>query len=138
LYRSYDREVPKETIPAVDAVIAYIVDNFSEVLETTGLVRGPHFLMLFAAVAHALLGIPEGAMKSDRPQRDPRALTNLQMAKSNLGILGEVLEADEETVQERLPSFAAFKMASGGSTQRIRSRKIRFPILYRALLPDPI
>jgi hypothetical protein len=138
LYRNYDREVPKQTMEAVDKVIIYIVENFSEVLETTGLVRGPHFLMLFAAVAHTLLGIPAGDMELEMPPRDPRALTDLQVVKSNLGILGEVLEAEEETVQERLPRFAAFKMASGGSTQRIRSRRIRFPMLYRALLPDPI
>lgn len=138
LYRNYDREVPKQTMATVDRVISYIVENFSEVLETTGLVRGPHFLMLFAAIAHALLGIPQGAIKSEMPPKDPRALTDLQMAKSNLGILGEVLETEEETVQERLPRFAAFKMASGGSTQRIRSRRIRFPVLYRALLPEPI
>jgi hypothetical protein len=137
-YRNYDQEVPKQTMEAVDKVVSYIVENFSEVLETTGLVRGPHFLMLFAAVAHALLGIPEGAMKSEMPRRDPRALTDLQVAKSNLGILGEVLEAEEETVQAVLPRFAAFKMSSAGSTQRIRSRRIRFPMLYSALLPDPI
>jgi hypothetical protein len=138
LYRKYDREVPKQTAAAVDTTITYILENFSEVLETTGLVRGPHFLMLFAAVAYALLGIPKGDMELEMPLRDPRALTDLQMAKSNLGLLGEVLEAEEEDVQARLPRFAAFKMASGGSTHRIRSRKIRFPTLYRALLPDPI
>lgn len=138
LYRNYDRDIPKRTVGAVDTVITYITENYTEVLDTTGLVRGPHFLMLFAAVAHALMGIPEGDLGSDMPPKDSRELTDLQMAKSNLGILGEVLEAGEEIVQDRLPRFAAFKMASGGSTQRIRSRRIRFPLLYRALLPLPI
>ncbi len=138
LYRNYDREVPKPVLKTVDLAINYIIENLSEVLENTGLVRGPHFLMLFAAVAHALQGIPRGDLGSDAPARDPQALTDLEIARSNLGILGGVLESDEETVQENLPRFAAFKMASGGSTQRIRSRRIRFPMLYRALLPQRI
>ncbi len=138
LYEAYDRKIPKYSERAVDQVIDYIVENLSDVLETTGLVRGPHFLMLFAAVAHALLGLPEGAMKGDMPQRDPTALTNLPIATSNLGVLGEILESEEAEVQERLPRFSQFKLASLRSTQRISSRSVRFRETYRALLPEPV
>ena len=138
LYKTYDAGLPAEAVIVLEETISYILEHFSSVLETTGLVRGPHFLMLFAAVAHALEGIPQGGMGADMPARDSMALSDLELCKANLATLGEVLESDEETVQERLPRFAAFKMASGGSTQRIRSRKIRFPTTYMALLPELI
>ena len=138
LYKSYDGGLSTEAVSDLDETLSYILEFFPSVLETTGLVRGPHFLMLFAAVSHALKGIPEGGMGTDMPHTDSRALSDLQVSRSNLATLGEVLESDEETVQERLPRFAAFKMASGGSTQRIRSRRIRFPVIYSALLPEPI
>ena len=40
----------------------------------TNLARSPHFLMLFAAVAHALDGIPAGGIGEEMPDRDSRAL----------------------------------------------------------------
>ena len=138
LYKDYDQQIPKGTKETVDTVLNYIANNLSDVLDTTGLSRGPHFLVLFAAVAHVLAGIPKGDMGEEMPFREDRALSNLAIARSNLGLLGDVLEFDEETVQESFPRFSAFKMASGGSTQRIRSRRIRFPMLYRALLPKQV
>ena len=138
LYKNYDQELPAGICQVLDEVLEYVTQQFSEVLDTTGLARGPHFLMLFAAVAHALKGIPEGDMADDMPLREPRALSDPEITRYNLGLLGEVMESAEESIQESLPRFAAFKMASGGSTQRIRSRRIRFPMLYRALLPEPI
>lgn len=138
LYKTYDEAVPNHLNTNVDKVLDFIVTNLSEVLETTALVRGPHFLMLFAAISHALIGIREGAMKGDLPCRDSSALTSLPMARSNLGILGEVLDSDEEVVNEKLPRFSQFKLASLRSTQRISSRSVRFRETYRALLPKPI
>lgn len=91
--------------------------------------------MFFAALAHALVGIPEGGMGDTMPQRDSQALADMVAARSNLSKLAEVLDLEEDEVPQR---FAAFKIASSGSTQRIRTRKIRFPTLYRALLPEPI
>jgi len=134
LYKTYDVGPPPDTSQKVDRVLEYIVKNLSEILETS-LARSPQFLMLFAAVAHALLGIPIGDMDTDMPERDPRALSDLTIARANLAGLSEVLDADEREVHSR---FAAFKTASAGSTQRIRGRRIRFPALYRALLPEAI
>lgn len=134
LYRTYDVGPPPDTSQKVDRVLEYIVKNLSEILETS-LARSPQFLMLFAAVAHALLGIPIGDMDTDMPERDPGALSDLTIARANLAVLSEVLDADEREVHSR---FAAFKTASAGSTQRIRGRRIRFPALYRALLPEAI
>lgn len=134
LYKTYDGGLPLETLDKVDGVVAYILDHFSDVLET-GLSRSPHFLMWFAAVTHGLFGIPNGDMGDNMPSEDPRVLTDLPAAKANLGRLSEVLELSEEEIPVR---FVPFKLASAGTTQRIRSRRIRFPLLWRALLPETL
>lgn len=133
LYKDFDGEIPKDCGDKVVLAIEFIVDKLEPILET-GLGGAPHFLMLFAAVAHALFGIPRGAI-DDMPKRDSRAITDIPMALSNLGTLADVLEKDLDQVPER---FSAFRLASAGTTQRIRSRRIRFPKLYEALLPEPI
>ncbi len=135
LYKKYDGGMPSNTVERVDETLDYIVESLTEIMET-GLSRATHFLMLFAAVAHARYGIPQGGMKDDEmPPRDSRALTDIIAAKANLELLAEALEVSEEEVPKR---FVPFRIASAGTTQRIRSRKIRFPLLYRALLPDQI
>jgi hypothetical protein len=134
LYKKYDRALPPNTAQKVDEVLNYMVVNLPDILETS-LSRSPQFLMLFAAIAHALQGIPEGDMGAYMPKRDPRALSDLETAKSNLSILAEVLDANQEDIHER---FMPFKLASAGTTQRIRSRRVRFPILYQALMPESI
>ena len=134
LYERYDGDLPQQTLKSVNQTVECIIDNLSPILET-GLASSPHFLMMFAAVAHALLGIPKGDMENDMPQRDPRALQDISSAIYNLSVLAEVLEMDRDDVPERME---AFKEAASSSTQRIRSRRVRFPVFYRALLPDPI
>ena len=136
LYNNYDEYLPDDSIAKLDETVEYIVSNLSEVL-TSRIGNAPHFLMLFAAVAHALLSIPGGDMGGDPalPDRDGRALSDLRMAVHNLETLAEVLEAPENDIATRLVQF---KLASSRTTQRMRSRGIRFVKLYEALLPDPI
>ena len=134
LYKKYDAEMSPEVVEQVSRVIQYMDDNFSEVLETD-LAGAPHFLMLFAAVAHALIGIPPGDMGEAMPERDPRALSDLVAAQRNLSLLADALNKEQMETAER---FHEFQYASAGTTQRIRSRRVRFEMLYRALLPDLI
>ena len=137
LYEHYDSAMPDNAEERFDQVCAYIVEHFSDVLETK-LGGGPHFLTLFAAVAHAIFGIPIGDMKGDYPSpptRDPRALSDAASALANLLRLADIFDTPVDEVPERLKSF---KLAIAGTTQRIRSRSVRFLILYKALLPDPI
>ncbi len=135
LYKDYDGGLPTGAVEKLDETLDYIVENLSEVMEGP-LSRAVHFLMLVAAVAHAQVGIPKGSIPAEEmSKRDPRALSDISAARSNLGVLADVLELGEEEVPER---FVAFRIASAGTTQRIRSRKVRFPLLYQALLPDPI
>lgn len=137
LYELYDEDVPKSAIEQLDRTIKYIIENLSEILHTR-LAAAPHFLLLFAAVSHAVSGIPKGNMgppHAAMPDRDPKALTDLVVANTNLWVLAGVLEATEEEVPRR---FREFKLASLRSTQRISSRSHRFPVLYRALLATEI
>ena len=137
LYQNYDSSIPAGTEERFDQACRYIVDHFPAVL-TTKLGSGPHFMMIFAAVAHALFGIPEGDLgKQDGslPQRDRRVLNDVDMANSNLLTLADLFDIEADQVPERMTSF---KVAIAGTTQRIRSRNVRFHTVFRALLPDPI
>ena len=136
LYNNYDEGLPNDSLAKLDETVEYIVGNLSEVLNSR-VSNTPHFLMLFAAVAHALVSIPEGDMgdASPLPDRDGSALSDLAMAIQNLETLAEVLETPENEVP---PRFGQFRLVSSRTTHRIRSRGIRFTKLYEALLPDPI
>lgn len=137
LYERYDTGLPDDYDEGFDRVCAFIVEHLSDVLGTK-LGRGPHFLMLFAAVAHALFGIPAGDMKGDYhgpPERDPLALSDPDAAVQNLLALADVFDMSADEVPDRLKTF---KVSIAGTTQRIRSRSVRFSTLYRALLPEPI
>ena len=137
LYERYDSAIPDDAEERFDQVCNYIVDHFSDVLGTK-LGAGPHFMMIFAAVAHALFGIPVGDMGGQYPglpARDPRELSDPSAAITNLLGLADVFEMSGGQVPARL---ASFKVAIAGTTQRIKSRSVRFLTLYRALLPDPV
>lgn len=132
LYQRYDSELPTYAVDKLDSAIKFMVKEMSPILET-GLSRGPHFLMLFAAVCHALFGIPEGNIGDDMPQPDPAALSDLGLSLANLGLLADTLQSESE--ENVAPKLSTFKSASSTSTQRIRGRKVRFLTLYEALLP---
>ncbi len=134
LYVKYDKDFPnkEETILKVNEVIEFIVRNLSLALDGP-ISRSPHFLMLYAAVAHALFGIPQGKMGERMPARSSHALSNISMVIENLGYLSQILESDEPPSEAYLKEFW---MASSGTTQRIASRRKRFPVYFRALLPQ--
>ena len=134
LYDRYDDKLPHDAIEKLDKTVSFLLNELDPILET-GLARAPHFLMLFAAVAHALFGIPTGDMGEDMPARDNIALSDIGMAKANLGTLADILQSPDDSIPTHL---FLYRLASAGSTQRIRSRRIRFPALYRALLPSPL
>ena len=137
LYERYDARVPDGAEDRFDQVCGYIITHFPDVLETK-LGNGPHFMILFAAVAHALFGIPIGDMGGQYPELPPRdvsALSDTPAAIANLLALADVFELSGDEVPRR---FAGFKVSIAGTTQRIKSRSVRFLTLYRALLPDPI
>lgn len=134
LYVKYDKNFPnkEETVAKVNGAIEFIVENLSPALDSP-ISRAPHFLMLYAAVAHALFGIPQGQMGEQMPERDPRALSDIAIAIENLSYLSQILESDEPPLERYLQDFWK---ASLSSTQRIASRRKRFSVYFRALLPQ--
>lgn len=138
LYDKYDKNPDKnpwdqeKIVAKLDSVLELAVKSIGDAIVGT-LARPPHFLMLFAALAHALVGIPPGEMADRMPKRREDALSDIGGALANLERLEDVVGADEP---ER--EFKEFWLASAGTTQRIASRKVRFPVYYRALLPMPL
>ena len=134
-YGKYDGQLPKGTLQKLDAVIEkMLIDRLMPA--GAPLSRGPHLLMLFVAVAHALFGIPCGDLKpQEMPARDGAVLSDIMIAQGNLIFLSDIIQMDEREIPER---FFDFKRATSGTTQRIRSRKPRFLTLYQALLPEPL
>ncbi len=124
--KNYQRGTAEE---AVDRSLRHIVDNFDEPLRETRLSAAPHFLMLFAATAHALVGIPKGDLPTLPPQG---RVAPAEAAIPRLYEIGEVLASDEP---ER--SARAFWTASTASTQRIGSRQVRFPVYHAAVRGRP-
>jgi hypothetical protein len=126
LYERYDKDYTRgKTDHLVDQTLEYIVDNFGDVLLETKVSNAPHFLMLFAASAHALDGIPKGDLEV-LPASEPPA--DQLVVETSLYQIADVIASDE-------PPKAAvpFWTASTSSTQRIASRRIRFPVYWAAV-----
>lgn len=137
LYERYENHPwDQETvIQRLDRVLKFADENLGPVM-VGNLARAPHFLMLFAGLAHALEGIPLGDMGEQMPQRDPAALTDIAMPSANLRTLEEIIDLEIYDLEDT--RFLDFWRTSSGTTQRIASRKVRFPVYYRALLPRPL
>jgi hypothetical protein len=130
LYKKYDAIFDGKCIANFDTVLKYIADNFAATLVDTSLFNPPHLLTLFSAVAFILIGVPNGDLKQEELDGLPRAmLNNIDRVRENLFMLADVISSDEEP-GEPLDSFWK---ASHSSTQRIASRRIRFPFYVRAL-----
>jgi Protein of unknown function DUF262 len=138
LYEQFDAAFPQEQDARhkLNQVCEFITTQLADLLldpSASVLSSEPHFLMMFAAVSHAMFGIPAGALAEAMPERDTRALSDLTQAKANLTKIAQIISGELEE-----DSLKQFFEASSSSTQRIASRRIRFPVFYRALLPDPL
>lgn len=128
LYKRHDSSFDPSCIPKLDAVLLFIEANFAESLMGTPLLRPAHFLMLFAATASALVGIPTGELTATETIAG-KIGDDLDTVRENLLLLGSIIDADEEPPEP----YAEFWRASKSSTQRIASRRIRYPVFLKAL-----
>ena len=71
----------------------------------------------------------------DPPNRAPLALSDPAAAVQNLLLLADVFDMSADEVPDRLKTF---KVSIAGTTQRIKSRSVRFLTLSKALLPEPV
>ncbi len=135
LYKRHDAHFDSEdrSVTQLGDTIEFFVNNFADELRDTPVLNAPHFLMVFAAIAHARFGIPGGEMGDDMPERQSDALGDISIATENLRLLASIISSEEPPMDHE-----EFWKASKSSTQRIASRRIRFPYYYGALLPEPL
>lgn len=131
LYKSLDDSFPdKEAVASRMAEVRdFILEHLAEGI-SSAFCRPPHFLMLFAAVAHMLHGIPQGALEDDEyPEGGLGEDALSEDANENLQFLSAIIDGELEAVK-----YSDFEEASASSTQRIASRKVRFPVIFDALI----
>lgn len=130
LYKNYDIKIPNKD--AVDQhfkdTVALLTGPLAGVLEGA-VTRPPHFLMLFAAVAHTIKTLPKGQLPDEAfAASTPIDLTKISAIEQSVALLSNAIEDDDSP-----PEFEDFVSASSSSTQRIASRRVRFPYYVRAL-----
>ena len=138
LYGSLEKDFPHQqvVINKVGKALSHIAENFSPLLTQTSIGRAPHFLMLFAGVAHAMFGLSSGGVGADdMPSRVEGVLSDAGMAYSNLSDLARILDIDDQDARQLSPALYGFWYASSRTTHAIPSRKTRFIAYYNALLP---
>lgn len=130
LYRRHDASFDAASITNLDLVLSYLQKNFAPALLGTPLLRPPHLLMLFSGIARLLVGIPEGDLKVEDVAGLPTGMfSNLDAVTETLLLLAATIDSDVEPG----PPLTEFWRASRASTQRISSRRVRFPVYVRAL-----
>jgi hypothetical protein len=125
--KAYERGQAEEI---VDEALSFIVNNYDEVLTETSLSNAPHFLMLFAATAHSLTGIPKGDLAELPPSGKP---ASSEVSTARLFEIGDLLATDEPP-----KAAVSFWTASTSSTQRIASRQTRLPVYVAAVQGKPV
>jgi hypothetical protein len=137
LYAKYDKMFPPEleqgSQDRLKRTLDRLLEDLGEAIEGP-LASRPHFSVLFAAVAHREVGIPDGIIEA-MPDRDEPALADPPTAVANLLRLGEVIQSDAPPEKADTKSFW---QASRAATVRVASRRVRFHFFWRALLPEPI
>jgi hypothetical protein len=130
IYSKYDKSFDTNCVAKLDTTLEFISENFAAYLADTPLMSPPHFLMLFGAVASYLVGIPQGELKAEETNDGSRAMSsNLDGIRENLLFLGSIIANDNEPSHP----YAEFWRASRSSTQRIASRRVRFPVYVNAI-----
>lgn len=137
LYAKYDKAFPSDVEQAIQAKLKTTLDRLLE--DLGGAIEGPlasrpHFALLFAAVAHHEVGIPQGMLETI-PDRAEPAMQDPAIATANLLRLAEVIASDVAPENDETKQFW---QASRAATVRAASRRTRFPFFWRALLPEPI
>jgi len=91
--------------------------------------------MLFGAIAYLLVGIPQGDLQQDELAKLPNKITNETQVRDNLQVLASIIDDSDGLLDA---PYAEFWKASRSSTQRIASRRVRFPFYVRAVGSDNI
>lgn len=135
LYERHDKTFNPDSgiVDTLNNQIDWLVKNMAEPLRSTPLMSGPHFLLLYAAICHVRHGIPSGDLDPALLLTAGDELRDVKTAIANCSTLGNIVESSEP-----VRGFDRFWTASRASTQRIASRRERFPVYLKALRPLPI
>ena len=137
LYSKFDSDFSDKSRldKLLDHSLEYIAYKLGGILEQSAIRNSPHFLMLFAAVAHQMRGIPKGDVGDAMPVRGKGALSDVGIAATNLQLLSAILEMDETEARHLNANLLSFWFESHRNTHRISSRKPRFLLYCAAMLP---
>ncbi len=128
-YKTYDPDgkFDRESIEKnFDSIMKFVSDELATRIGVSAIFKPPHLLMLFAAVAHSMVGIPKGSLDI-LPDRKPVS-ADINLAADRLWELGAIISSSEEPETHK-----DFWRASRATTQRVASRKLRFQPIYDAI-----
>ncbi len=134
LYADCDESFDTEILDKLDSVLKFIATKLAPDLAGTPMIQPPHLLMLFSAVASIQVGIPRGELTAEQAKHPKSLPKDLDCARNNLGFLAAIIDDDAEPSK----AFVEFWKASRSTTQRIASRRVRFPFYIRALSNIPL
>lgn len=134
LYENHKDAFPEQALVEERTLeVANVVQTLLAELTKEPIVGSPHALMLFAAVAHAKYGLAPGQLTGPELTLPEGLLSDEALARDNMKLINDVLALDEAP-----KGWATFWSASKSTTQRISSRRARFPVYLRALGPRPL
>jgi len=129
LYKKYDEVFSgdDESMKKLNDILTYIGNALAPTLVGTSVLRPPHLLMLFAAMAATMRGIPPG--KIDLATQVGRLAPDDTIV-DNLRYLASIIDLDEAPAEQ---SMLAFWQTSKANAHRVASRKVRFPVYIQAV-----
>lgn len=129
LYKNHNDNFDAVVITNLNLILEKIKNDYAPNLINTPILSPPHLLMLFSALAYVLVGIPQGDLKpTEMPPQAPLG-ANPDQVMENLLTLAAIIASEDEAPEP----YTDFWKASKSSTQRIASRRVRFPVFVKAL-----
>lgn len=130
LYKKYDKTFSADhpSVLALNMVLDRVSSAWAGELTGTSILRPPHLLMLFAATAARMIGIPPGKIDA-QAQKGP--LSPDDVIIDNLRYLASVIDLETPPGEQ---GMGAFWQASKANPHRVLSRKVRFPIYLQAVM----
>ena len=129
LYKRNEDSCDPGVMNRFDSVMNIIERDLAPALSETPLLKPPHLLMIFAAVACVTVGIPRGQLTEMEMDHPGKIGPDLGRVRENLLTLGSVIAREEPPIG----TYAEFWLHSRRSTQRIASRRVRFPFFTKAM-----
>jgi Protein of unknown function DUF262 len=129
IYKKYDidNSFNKELVEGnFQRVMNFIEDSLAPRLIEAQILKPPHLLILFAAVAHSIIGLVKGGL-DELPERRPLS-QDTNLIADRLSNLSAIIVSKEEP-----ENMKDFWRASRSTTQRLASRKERFTAYYEAV-----